>query len=142
MNHINYWLLKSEANVFAIDDLINSPGQRTLWDGVRNYQARNYLGQMRPGDLAFFYHSNGRPSAIVGVVRVSGPAEVEAEKWLAVPVEFVEKFSVPLALNEIRAEPRLADLPLLKQSRLSVSPLRAEQWSIIRLLISAKELNG
>ena len=53
MNNINYWLLKSEAKVFAIDDLINSPGQRTLWDGVRNHQARNYLGQMRPGDLAF-----------------------------------------------------------------------------------------
>lgn len=142
MENINYWLLKSEANVFAIDDLINSPGQRTLWDGVRNYQARNYLGQMRQGDLAFFYHSNGRPSAIVGLVRVMGPAEVEAEKWLAVPVEFLEKFTVPLGLNEIKADPRLADLPLLKQSRLSVLPLREEQWSIIRLLISAKELNG
>lgn len=137
---ISHWLLKSEPSAFSLDDLAAAPEQSTLWDGVRNHQARRYLGQMQPDDLAFFYHSNARPSGIVGVVRVLAPARPDPadSRWLAVPVQLVERLPRLLSLAELKAEPALAGMMLLRQSRLSVSPLTPAEWATIQRLLSEK----
>lgn len=140
-----HWLMKSEPDVYSIDDLARDG--RTFWDGVRNFEARNLMrDQMRPGDLAFFYHSNADPSAVVGIVRIAGPARPDetafdpgddhydpkssraSSQWFAVDVEFVEKLQRPVTLHEIKATPKLAEMALLKRSRLSVAPVTGAQW--------------
>ena len=121
-----YWLMKSEPHVYSWDDLVRD--QATDWDGVRNNAARLHLRAMQPGDEAFFYHS-GDEKAVVGIMRIAGAQKPDGEDgaWVKVPVEPVRKLS-PVTLKEIKAEPSLAAMELIRQSRLSVSPVRDEEW--------------
>jgi predicted RNA-binding protein with PUA-like domain len=124
------WLMKSEPDVYSWDDLVRDGA--TDWDGVRNYAARLHLRAMEPGDQAFFYHSGG-DRAVVGIMRVAGPGEPDGEEgsWVKVPVEPVRPLPRPVTLKEIKADPRLAKMELVRQSRLSVSPVRDEEWATI-----------
>ena len=127
-----YWLMKSEPDVYGWDDLVTE-GEGT-WDGVRNYRARNNLAAMAVGDRAFFYHSNiGKE--IVGVVKVTVPGfpdpSDDTGKWTSVKVKPVEKLPRPVTLAEIKADQKLAEIELLKLSRLSVAEIRPEEWTYI-----------
>ena len=123
------WLMKSEPHVYSWDDLVRD--RSTDWDGVRNNAARLHLRAMQPGDEAFFYHS-GEERAVVGIMKIAGEGKPDGEDgaWVKVPVEPVRKLS-PVTLKEIKAEPALARMELIRQSRLSVSPVRAEEWAQI-----------
>ena len=128
-----YWLIKSEPEAYSFDRLVEEG--RTLWDGVRNYSARNNLQAMQVGDEAFFYHSVSEKQ-IVGIVRIS-KAGLEDPKddtgtWAAVEIEPVRKFATPVTLAAIKAEPTLEEIELLRQSRLSVAEIRPEEWKIVR----------
>lgn len=128
-----YWLIKSEPEAYSFDRLVEEG--RTLWDGVRNYRARNNLQAMQVGDEAFFYHSVSEKQ-IVGIVRIS-KAGLEDPKddtgtWAAVEIEPVRKFATPVTLAAIKAEPTLEEIELLRQSRLSVAEIRPEEWKIVR----------
>ena len=121
-----YWLMKSEAVKYGWDDLVRDGS--TDWDGVRNNAARLHLRAMKPGDEAFFYHS-GDERAVVGIMRIAGAGKPDGEDgaWVKVPVEPVKAIG-PVTLKEIKAEPKLAGIELVRQSRLSVSPVRPEEW--------------
>ena len=127
------WLIKSEPESYSWDDLVRDT--RTEWDGVRNNAARLHLRAMKPGDELFFYRSVVEP-AIVGMARVSrGPApDPKDSAWVSVEVEAIEALERPVTLKEIKAEPRLAGMELLRQSRLSVAPVRDDEWALIREL--------
>ena len=131
---MKYWLLKSEPNVWSLEQQIKAGIKGIAWDGVRNYQAANNLKAMRLGDLCFFYHSNiGKE--IVGVVKVIKEAFVdktdEDKRFVAVQVRFVEKFKSPISLEKIKKNNAISHLPLIKQSRLSVMPIDYKSWKII-----------
>ena len=131
---MSYWLLKSEPDVWSIDQQIKSGEKGSMWDGVRNYQAANNLRKMKKGDLCFFYHSNiGKE--IVGIVKVITEAYPDptdkSNKFVAVQVRFEKKLSQPVTLENIRKTKELKDLPLIKQSRLSVMPIDTKYWKII-----------
>ncbi len=129
-----YWLLKSEPNAWSWDDQVAKGDAGEEWDGVRNYQARNNMRAMKLGDLGFFYHSVNE-KRIVGVVEVC--AEVHADsttddpRWECVDVKAVAPFARPVTLAEIKAEPRLSELALVRQSRLSVVPVAEAEWRLI-----------
>jgi len=127
------WLMKSEPHVYGWGDLVRD--RATDWDGVRNNAARLHLRAMRPGDEAFFYHS-GDERAVVGIMRIAGPGAPDGEDgaWVKVPVEPVRPLPRPVTLKEIKAEPALAGMELIRQSRLSVSPVRDEEWAAILAL--------
>ncbi|MFW6202500.1 MAG: EVE domain-containing protein [Gemmatimonadota bacterium] len=143
-----HWLMKSEPYVYSIDDLERDG--RTHWDGVRNYQARNYMrDEMKVGDLVLFYHSNAKPPGVVGIARVvreaypdhtaqdpeSGYHDPKASpqdpRWFMVDVEFVEKFDEPVTLGRIKETPELGEMVLVKRSRLSVQPVESEAFERI-----------
>lgn len=143
-----YWLMKSEPDEFSIRDLKKMGHGR--WDGVRNYQARNFLRQMKEGDQFFFYHSSCAEPGIAGIGRISrsaypdptaldpespyhdAKAREDANPWSAVDVEFVEAFATPLKLARLKAEPALEELALVKKgSRLSVMPVSDSEWMAI-----------
>ena len=131
---MNYWLLKSEPDVWSIDQQIKSGEKGSIWDGVRNYQAANNLRKMKKGDLCFFYHSNiGKE--IVGIVKVITEAYPDptdkSKKFVAVQVRFEKKLSQPVTLENIKKTKELKDLLLIKQSRLSVMPIDTKYWKII-----------
>ena len=131
---MKYWLLKSEPNVWSLEQQIKAGIKGIAWDGVRNYQAANNLKAMRIGDLCFFYHSNiGKE--IVGVVKVIKEAFLDKtdkhKKFVAVQVRFVEKFKSPVSLEKIKKNNTISHLPLIKQSRLSVMPIDYKSWKII-----------
>jgi predicted RNA-binding protein with PUA-like domain len=152
-----YWLVKSEPREFSFDDLWAAPGRTTSWDGVRNYQARNFMrDDMRVGDLALFYHSSAEPPAVVGVVeivRAAYPDETafdrsdpnfdarsrrDAPTWVTVDVRAIERFARPVTLPELRAAPGLEGMELLRRgSRLSVQPVRPPEWEVLRALGTA-----
>ena len=128
----NYWLLKSEPDVYGWDDLL-AEGEGT-WDGVRNYTARIHLRAMAVGDQAFFYHSN-KGVEIVGIIEISqagfqDPTD-ETGRWTSVKVKPVRKLARTVTLKEIKADPALADMDLLTKFRLSVSPVKAAEWAHI-----------
>ncbi len=130
----NYWLVKSEPNIWSIDQQKAAGKKGVSWDGVRNYQAANYLKKMKKGDLCFFYHSNiGKE--IVGVVEIIKTAflnETDKEgKFVAVKVKFKEKFKKTISLEIIKKTKEIRHLPLIKQSRLSVMPIDFKSWKII-----------
>jgi len=134
-----YWLMKSEPDAYSWDDLV-AEGEGT-WDGVRNYRARNNLAAMKVGDEAFFYHSNiGKE--IVGIVRISkaGLADPtdDTGTWAAVKVKPVRKLARPVTLAEIKADPALSEIELLKLSRLSVAEITPDEWSYIVALSKRK----
>ena len=131
---MKYWLLKSEPNVWSLEQQIKAGIKGIAWDGVRNYQAANNLKAMRIGDLCFFYHSNiGKE--IVGVVKVIKEAFLDKtdkkKRFVAVQVRFVEKFKSPVSLEKIKKNNAISHLPLIKQSRLSVMPIDYKSWKII-----------
>ena len=129
---MNYWLVKSEPNDYSIADLMRD--KTTNWDGVRNYQARNFLTQMKVGDLVFIYHSVKERSN-VGIAEVTQEHFLDPTdntgKFVAVKVKFVKKLKRPVNLAELKTEPKMQGLLLLKQSRLSVMPMTKAQWDHI-----------
>jgi predicted RNA-binding protein with PUA-like domain len=130
---MGYWLMKSEPAAYGWADLVRDGG--TEWDGVRNNAATLHLKAMRPGDRAFLYHSMS-DKAVVGVMEIVSSARPDAkaqegERWVSVAVKPVEPLARPVTLAEIKAEPRLKDMELIRQSRLSVAPVREEEWRLI-----------
>ena len=153
-----YWLLKSEPTSFSIQDLANTPGQATCWEGVRNYQARNFLKSMKVGDLGFFYHSNADPPAIVGTVKVIKAAypdsyafdkksryfdpksTVDVPRWFLVDIQLLKTFSNSLPLDYLRTIQGLEQMELLRKgSRLSVQPVRLEEWKRVCSLVGSNK---
>ncbi len=131
---MNYWLLKSEPDVWSIDQQIKAGEKGADWDGVRNYQAASNLKKMEKGDLCFFYHSNiGKE--IVGIVEVIKTSFIDPtdkeKKFVAVKVRFKSKFQNPVTLENIKKNKDLSHLALIKQSRLSVMPVDYKSWKII-----------
>ncbi|HBG06880.1 MAG TPA: EVE domain-containing protein [Geobacter sp.] len=163
MAQTNYWLFKSEPSSFSLDDLKSRPGATEHWDGVRNFQARNFLrDEVKLGDLVLFYHSNIAEPAIVGiaeVVKAGYPdftafdpqsahfdprSSPEQPTWYMVDVRFLRELPRPVTLSELKGIPVLAGMALLNRSRLSIQPVRAEEWSEIMRLggISPFEKGG
>ena len=133
-NQMKYWLLKSEPDVWSIEQQKKAGKKGVAWDGVRNYQAANNLKAMKVGDLCFFYHSNiGKE--IVGVVMVIKSAFIDRtdkkKRFVAVQVRFVERFKFPISLEKIKKNKVFSHLPLINQSRLSVMPIDYKSWKII-----------
>ena len=131
---MKYWLLKSEPNVWSIDQQKKAGLKGAPWDGVRNYQAAKNLKSMKKGDKCFFYHSNiGKE--IVGIVKVIKSAFIDKtdnkKRFVAVQVRFVSKFKRPISLEKIKKNTKISHLPLIKQSRLSVMPIDYKSWKII-----------
>ena len=131
---MNYWLMKSEPNVWSIDQQIKTGSKGADWDGVRNYQAANNLRKMKKGDQCFFYHSNiGKE--IVGIVEVIKEAFLDktdqSGRFVAVKVKFIKKVKKPIKLENIKKNKQLSHLSLIKQSRLSVMPIDSKSWKIL-----------
>lgn len=149
-----FWLMKSEPSAFSIDDLIRAPQQTTSWDGVRNYQARNFMRSMALGDRVLFYHSNADPPAVVGIAEIvktayADPTQFDEEdhhydpesdpsnpRWDMVDIKYIRKFSQPVSLDQLRKESKLKGMVLLRKgSRLSVQPVTPDQWEHILTLV-------
>jgi predicted RNA-binding protein with PUA-like domain len=147
---MRYWLMKSEPSAFSIQDLQKTRGRTTCWDGVRNFQARNFMRAMRRGDRVLFYHSNADPPAVVGVAEVVKEAypddtafdpkdihydpksKPEKPLWDMVDIRLVRVFSHPVPLDRLRQEAGLKRMELLRRgSRLSVQPVRPGEWKIV-----------
>jgi len=148
---MNYWLFKTEPSTFSVDDLAHARGATTAWDGVRNYQARNFLrDEMKKGDRVLIYHSSTEPPAVVGIAEVAregypdptqfdpkddhydAGSEKVAPRWFLVDVKAVRKFPRPVTLDEIRATKALAKMPLVQRGqRLSVQPVGADEYALI-----------
>ena len=131
---MNYWLIKSEPNVWSIDQQIKAGTKGADWDGVRNYQAANNLKKMEKGDLCFFYHSNiGKE--IVGIVEVIKTAFIDPtdkeKRFVAVKVKYKSKLKTAVSLENIKQKKELKDIALIRQSRLSVMPIDTKCWKII-----------
>ena len=152
-----FWLMKSEPRVFSIEDLARSSKQTTCWDGVRNYQARNFMREMAAGDRVLFYHSNAEPPTVVGVaevVRIAYPdatqfdktshhydpaSALSAPRWDMVDIQYRQTFKTSLSLDQLRREPKLKGMVLLqKGSRLSVQPVTEAEWTVVLKLAGAK----
>jgi predicted RNA-binding protein with PUA-like domain len=155
---VAYWLMKSEPDVFGIADLAKRPRRTERWDGVRNYQARNFLRAMRKGDLAFFYHSSCAEPGVYGIVQVARAAYPDVTafesmseyydpksspdnpRWFVVDVRLRRTFGQPVLLEHIRRTPALRHMPLVQRgSRLSVMPVTAAEWKTILKLAGEKE---
>ena len=131
---MQYWLLKSEPDVWSITQQEKAGVKGAIWDGVRNFQARNNLKKMKNGDLCFFYHSNiGKE--IVGIVEVIKEAYLDktdkSGRFVAVTVKFLKKLNKPVSLEDIKKNKQLSHLSLIKQSRLSVMPIDSKSWKIL-----------
>lgn len=152
---VHYWLMKSEPDVYGIDDLMRE--KIGTWEGVRNYQARNHMRDMKVGDLALFYHSNAKPSGVVGLMRIHREAYPddtqfdpnsdycdakstrEAPRWDRVDVEFVEKFPREVSLEELKNDPACAGMLVIKKGmRLSVQPVDKAHMKHVLKLCGAK----
>jgi len=151
---MNYWLMKSEPDVFGIEHLKKLPQQTDAWDGVRNYQARNMMrDQMQKGDLAFFYHSNCKEPGIVGIMKIvragypdhtafdpetkyfDPKSDPDNPRWYMVDVKYVRMLKRVITLNELREYSELEDMPLVRRgNRLSVMPVTSQQWEFILAL--------
>lgn len=148
---VRYWLVKSEPDTFSFADLRTLPKKTTMWDGVRNYVARNFLRDgMKKGDQVFFYHSSTKPQAIVGIAEVAREAyadptaldpkhdgfdeksTVDAPTWFAVDLKAVEMLPRPVTLAELKANKALEGMALLRIGRLSVTPVTNKEWDTIR----------
>lgn len=151
---MHHWLMKTEPSVFSIDDLKRL--KTAPWDGVRNYQARNFMRDMRIGDQVLIYHSNAKPTGVAGLGRIAGAARPDPTAWDPgnvhhdprstpdrpvwdlVDVAYVSTFSEVLVLDQLRLRPELAGMLLFNRSRLSVQPVSAEHFAAITALASAK----
>ncbi|SDL19110.1 EVE domain-containing protein [Paracoccus chinensis] len=138
---MNRWLFKSEPDVFSWDDLVAKGDAGEEWDGVRSHQARNLMREMKLGDRGFFYHSN-LGKAVVGIVEVIAEAHPDSTaadpKWECVDLRAVEPLPRAVGLAEIKADPRFAEMVLVKNSRLSVQPVQPEEWDAVLALSGAK----
>ena len=145
-----YWLMKSEPSAFSIQDLRKVRGRTTCWDGVRNFQARNFMRAMKTGDLVLFYHSNADPPAVMGIAEVVkeaypddsafDPKDIhydsrsrpEKSLWDMVDIRLVRIFRTPIPLDRLRKDRTLKRMELLrKSSRLSIQPVRPEEWAVV-----------
>lgn len=134
---MNYWLVKSEPDTYSWDDLVKD--KKTVWDGVRNFQARNNLKSMKKGDSVLFYHSNdGKEIVGIGKVAKEGYPEPKDNDWIAVDLVPDKKLKNPVTLAQIKTDKRLSDMVLVKASRLSVQPVKAEEFDIILALSEKK----
>lgn len=131
---MRYWLFKSEPSVWGWMDQVARGDTGEEWDGVRNYQARNFMREMAVGDRGFFYHSQDE-KAVVGVVEVIAPAHPDSStddpRWECVDIKAVKPVKTPVTLEQIKADPRLSEMALVRQSRLSVQPVTEEEWRIV-----------
>lgn len=153
---MQYWLMKSEPSVFSIDDLARRPRRTDHWEGVRNYQARNFLRSMRKGDQVLFYHSSCAEPGVVGVAEIVREAypdstafdpesayydpksDPENPRWVMVDVRYRRKFAHTVTLKALKAQSRLRDMRLLQRgNRLSVMPVTKQQWSVIEKMAQA-----
>ena len=129
-----YWLFKSEPSTWSWDQQVAKGDTGEEWDGVRNYQARNFMRQMAIGDQGFFYHSQ-KEKAVVGIVEVIAEAHPDSttddERWECVDIKAVSAVKTPVTLDQIKSDPRLAEMVLVKNSRLSVQPVTDEEWNVI-----------
>jgi predicted RNA-binding protein with PUA-like domain len=129
-----YWLLKTEPDDFSWDEMVARGKKGETWTGVRNPQARNYMREIKKGDLAFFYHT-GDEKRVVGIVKVLKESypdpTADDERWLVVDVAAVEPVPNPVTLAAIKAEPKLAEMKLVKNARLSVQPVTAAEWKYV-----------
>ena len=127
---MNYWILKTEPSAYSYEDL-ERDGQ-TRWDGVRNYQARNNLSQMRFGDHCLIYHSMG-PKEIVGAAVIAATAypDPKDNNWVVVDIKAAKRLGKPVTLSDLKAHPKLKHISLVKQTRLSVCPITKEDWDLI-----------
>ena len=144
-----YWLMKSEPNAFSFDDLLASRGKRTHWDGIRNYQARNFMrDDMKKGDRVLFYHSNAKPPGVVGVAEIVKEAypdhtqfdpaskyhdpksDPDEPRWLMVDIKAIAALPEPVELDALKANPKLAEMAVVQRGqRLSVQPVTPAEWS-------------
>ncbi|MCF2871514.1 EVE domain-containing protein [Octadecabacter sp. G9-8] len=131
---MRYWLFKSEPSVWGWADQVAKGDVGEEWDGVRNYQARNFMRDMTVGDLGFFYHSQ-KEKSVVGIVEVCAAAHPDSttddERWDCVDIKAVRAFETPVTLDQIKADERLADMILVRNSRLSVQPVTDAEWLAI-----------
>ncbi len=138
---MRYWLFKTEPNTWGWDDQLAKGDAGEEWDGVRNYQARNNMREMKLGDLGFFYHSVNE-KRIVGIVEVSAEAHPDSTtddpRWECVDVKAVRTIANPVTLDMCKAEPRLKDMVLVNNSRLSVQPVTPEEWRVVLELAGEK----
>ena len=129
-----FWLFKSEPSTWSWDQQVAKANEGEEWDGVRNYQARNFMRQMKVGDRGFFYHSQ-KEKAVVGTVEVIAEAHPDSttddDRWECVDIKAIASFQTPVNLEMIKQDPRLADMVLVKNSRLSVQPVTDTEWAII-----------
>ena len=157
---MNYWLFKTEPSTYSWEDLKKQPNRTDYWDGVRNYQARNFLrDQIKEGDLVFFYHSVKNPQVIMGIARVvreayPDPTQFDPEsryfdpksdpqnsRWFVVDVQAIAEFDPPITREQLKLIPELKDMVLLqKGSRLSIQPVREDEWNVILKLSKLVEL--
>lgn len=131
---MNYWLFKSEPNTWSWEDQMNKGEIGEEWDGVRNYQARNHMRAMKIGDRGFFYHSM-KEKSVVGIVEVIAESHPDSTtddpRWDCVDIKAICPVKTPVTLEEIKAEPRLAEMVLVNNSRLSVQPVTLAEWQIV-----------
>jgi len=131
---MRYWLFKSEPSVWSWEDQVAKGEAGEEWDGVRNYQARNFMREMRLGDRGFFYHSQ-KEKAVVGIVEICAQAHADSTtddaRWECVDIKAVEALKTPITLDTIKADPSLEDMILVKNSRLSVQPVTELEWHVI-----------
>lgn len=130
-----YWLFKSEPSTWSWDDQVAKGAAGEEWDGVRNYQARNHMREMKVGDLGFFYHSQ-KDKAVVGIVEVCAESHPDSttddERWECVDIRAVEPLVNPVTLEMVKADPRFSEMVLVKNTRLSVQPVSKAEWLAIR----------
>ncbi|KZN48257.1 EVE domain-containing protein [Pseudoalteromonas luteoviolacea] len=145
-----YWLFKTEPDAYSLDDLKNAPQQSTFWEGIRNYQARNFMrDNMQVDDLVFIYHSSCKVPCVVGIAKVTKAAEVDPyqfdassdyydpksnpdnPRWIGVTVQYVERLDNPVTLKAIKANDDIIDLALKKAGRLSIMPVTDVEWQHI-----------
>lgn len=131
---MRYWLFKSEPSTWSWDDQVAKGDAGEEWDGVRNYQARNFMREMKLGDRGFFYHSQ-KEKSVVGVVEVCAEAHPDSttddDRWECVDIKAVAPVKTPVSLDMIKADQRLAEMVLVKNSRLSVQPVTVDEWQVI-----------
>ena len=131
---MQYWLFKSEPSTWSWDQQVAKGDVGEEWDGVRNYQARNFMRQMNVGDLGFFYHSQ-KDKEIVGIVEVCANVHPDSTtddvRWECVDIRAVKPMNIPINLEQIKTDPRLTEMVLVNNSRLSVQPVTTEEWAII-----------
>ena len=159
MKNIKYWLMKNEPEDYSIDDLMAAPEKTATWDGVRNYQVRNFMrDEMNPGDMAFFYHSNCAVPGIVGTMEIVSKAypdhtafdpsakyydpksDPDNPRWLMVDVQFRRKLENMVSLADLRAEKTLVEMRVLQRgNRLSVTPVTLAQWNRILEMANKKQ---